>query len=111
MLEHLRPILAHVPRDARGRVDLDRHDLADLAALDDDDDAADAAALAAPLLSPHDVLADEGVAIGHVCPRDNVGTLDRESTKRLASDRSPYTGVYGFQIRTDAASPMRSGGS
>lgn len=111
MLEDLRPVLAHVPRDARGRVNLDRHHLADLAALNDDDDAADAPALAAPLLSPHDVLPDEGVAVGHVRPRDNVGTLDRESKKGLASDRSPKTGVYGFHIRTDAGSPTRSGGS
>lgn len=88
VLEDVRPVVARVPGDARGRVDLDGHDLGDFAALDEDDRAADAAALPAAVLAPADVLADERVVVGHVRPRDDVRGLDRESVmRRRATDR------------------------
>lgn len=74
MVQHAGPVVAHVPGDLGRRVDLDGHDLADAAALDDDDDRADAAALATPLLAALDVGDDERVADvrpGHDVRRGN----------------------------------------
>ena len=88
VVEDVGPVVARVPRDARGRVDLDGHDLADVAALDEHDRAADAARLAAAVLAAEDVLADERVVVGHVRAGHDVCRLDGESARaRDVSDR------------------------
>ncbi len=77
--EHIGPVVAGIPGDAGRRVNLYGHDLADLTTLDEDYGTTDAAALAATILSPEDVLADEWVVVSHVCPGDNMSGLDGES--------------------------------
>jgi hypothetical protein len=60
--EHVRPIIPLVPRDLRGRIDLDRHHLAHGAALDQHDRGADPACASAALLAALDISRDERVA-------------------------------------------------
>jgi len=77
--EDVRPVVPLVPRDLRGRIDLDWHHLADRAALNEYDRGADAACTSAALLATLDVCRDEWVARGDVCTGDDVCTLDDES--------------------------------
>ena len=53
--------------------------MADLAALDEDHSTADASALAAAILSPEDILANEWVVVRHVRAGDDMSGLDRKS--------------------------------
>jgi hypothetical protein len=71
-MEDIFPVLARIPCDFAGGIDLDRHNLADLTALDDDDCCANATALAATVFASSDIFTHEGVAIGHICSRNNV---------------------------------------
>jgi len=77
--EHVRPVIPLVPRDLRGRVDLDWHHLANGAALDQHDRRADPACAPAALLAPLDVCRDERVARRDVCAGDDMRALDGES--------------------------------
>ena len=83
MAEDGGPVVAGVPGDLGGGVDLDGHDLADAGALDDDDERADAAVLAAPLLAALDVADDERVA--DVRARDDVRRADGEAGERVSA--------------------------
>lgn len=79
MVQNICPIFSRIPGDLTGGIDLNGHDLADLATLYDDDSRPDASTLAAALFAAADVLANERVVIRHICPRDNMCRLDRES--------------------------------
>lgn len=83
VLENLGPVIALVPRDLGGWVDLDGHDLADAAALDEDDEGADAAGATAAFFASLDVGANKWVVVRHVRSRDNVCPRDGEAEERL----------------------------
>jgi len=83
--EGVRPVVSRIPRDSRWRVDFDRHDLRDLAALDEDDDASCAAALAASIFPTEDVVAHKGVVIGDVGARNKMRRFYGESTSSVGA--------------------------
>lgn len=80
--EDLGPVVPLVPRDFRGRIDLDRHHLAHRAALDQHDGGADAACASAAFLAALDVCRHEWVSRGDVCAWYDVCALDNESARR-----------------------------
>lgn len=77
-----RPVVALVPRDFARGVDLDRHDLADTSALDEDDCCTDASGAAASLFATRDIVSDEGVAAGDICSGYDVSSLDSKPAER-----------------------------
>ena len=85
MSEDICPVAALVPRDAVRRVNFDRHNLADLPALDEDHRRADTARLTTPVLATLDVICDERIVVCHVRPRDDVCALNGESVGELPS--------------------------
>lgn len=78
MPENVCPVIPRVPRDAVWRVDFHRHDLADLAALDEDHSTADTAALAASVLATPDVVCNERIVVGDVGSGNDVSALHEE---------------------------------
>ena len=91
--ENICPVIPRVPRDAVWRVNFYRHDLADLAALDEDHRTANAAALAAPVLATPDVVCDERIVVGDVGSGNDVSALHEEPDvigKRLGFSHACY---------------------
>lgn len=79
MVQDICPVFPRIPGDFVWGVNLDGHDLAHFAALDDNDGRPDASASAAALLAAADVLADEWIIVSHIRPWYDVCRLDRES--------------------------------
>jgi hypothetical protein len=79
VLENGGPVFPGVPGDFAGRVNLDRHHLADASTLDDDDQRADPAVLTTPLLASLDISNDERVA--DVSARNDMSSRDGETSE------------------------------
>lgn len=75
------PVVVRIPCYSRGRVHLNRHHLADGAALNYDDERANTTSVSAALFSPLDISDDDRVV--DICPRNDVGGSDVESEEVL----------------------------
>lgn len=74
------PVTSLVPGDSARVVGLDRQYLRDTVALDENDEGADTSSLLGTLFAALDIRDDKG--IGDVCPRDDAGVLNRESSRQ-----------------------------
>jgi hypothetical protein len=81
LAQHVLPVRARVPRDARRRVDLDGHHLAHARALDEDDERAEPAGGARAVVAPCDVGRDGRIARDYRRAGDERGVRDRESAR------------------------------
>lgn len=86
MPKDISPVISGIPGDAVWRVDFNRHDLTDLAALDENDRRPDTPALATPIFATPDVVCDEWVVVRHVCAWNDVSAFHGESKSSAEHD-------------------------